>query len=175
MIRPGHNPYLTTEPLSRYDPLLEALKSKTDGLTLRFEGWMDLWAAAGYAVGCDLEAAYPVFNSEARRLLKDCARQPLSLDDAHDALIEQGAQLVHANETLCIWRARPHSCNTSWMKPLTRRERSVAEWLKQGKANAEIAVILGVSQRTVEKHVENIYAKCGVQSATEFICCVPLP
>src|SRR5262249_60536732 len=35
----------------------------------------------------------------------------------------------------------------------TRRESDVACWLAEGKTNAEIAVILGVSARTVEKHM----------------------
>ncbi|MGC4118137.1 MAG: helix-turn-helix transcriptional regulator [Myxococcales bacterium] len=48
------------------------------------------------------------------------------------------------------------------VKKLTRRERSVAGWLVEGKTNGEIAKILGVSEATAKYHVANILAKLGV-------------
>ena len=48
----------------------------------------------------------------------------------------------------------------------TSREAEIAQWLMQGKTNAEIALILGGSVRTVEKHVESILAKLGVENRT---------
>ncbi len=47
---------------------------------------------------------------------------------------------------------------------LTCREREVLEWLGQGKANSEIAVILGISLHTVKRHVERILAKLGAEN-----------
>lgn len=47
---------------------------------------------------------------------------------------------------------------------LTRREREVFDWLRGGKSDSEIAVILGCAARTVEKHVANLYRKLGVGS-----------
>ena len=47
---------------------------------------------------------------------------------------------------------------------LTPRETEVALWLAQGKSNPEIATILGAPQRTVEKHVERILSKMGVEN-----------
>ena len=49
---------------------------------------------------------------------------------------------------------------------LTDREHHVAIWLEQGKSNREIAVILDVSPRTVEKHVESILQKLGAPNRT---------
>ncbi len=49
---------------------------------------------------------------------------------------------------------------------LTPREDEVATWLARGKTNAEIGVILGMRSRTVEKHVERILAKLGVDNRT---------
>lgn len=49
------------------------------------------------------------------------------------------------------------------------REREVIELLLQGKSNKQIAVALGVSNRTVEFHLSNIYAKLGVASRTEAV------
>jgi len=47
---------------------------------------------------------------------------------------------------------------------LSRRQSEVADWVCQGKTNAEIAIILGISPRTVQKHIEHIFEKMGVGS-----------
>lgn len=47
---------------------------------------------------------------------------------------------------------------------LSSRETEVFLWLSQGKTNAEIAVILASSKRTVEKHLERVFAKLGVMT-----------
>jgi DNA-binding CsgD family transcriptional regulator len=47
---------------------------------------------------------------------------------------------------------------------LTTREVEIAFWVKQGKSNKEIATILGISPRTVGKHVENIFTKLHLEN-----------
>ncbi|AND93713.1 two-component response regulator [Bradyrhizobium diazoefficiens USDA 110] len=49
---------------------------------------------------------------------------------------------------------------------LTTREGEVLAWLSKGKTNRDIAQILGLSPRTVDKHLEQIYAKLGVENRT---------
>jgi DNA-binding NarL/FixJ family response regulator len=49
---------------------------------------------------------------------------------------------------------------------LTTREGEVLSWLAKGKTNRDIAQILGLSPRTVDKHLEQIYAKLGVENRT---------
>jgi DNA-binding NarL/FixJ family response regulator len=49
---------------------------------------------------------------------------------------------------------------------LTMREGEVLAWLSKGKTNRDIAQILGLSPRTVDKHLEQIYAKLGVENRT---------
>jgi DNA-binding NarL/FixJ family response regulator len=49
---------------------------------------------------------------------------------------------------------------------LTTREGEVLSWLSKGKSNRDIAQILGLSPRTVDKHLEQIYAKLGVENRT---------
>jgi DNA-binding NarL/FixJ family response regulator len=53
--------------------------------------------------------------------------------------------------------------------PLTRREAEVLLWLARGKSNRDIAQILEVSFRTVNKHLEQIYPKLGVESRTSAV------
>ena len=49
---------------------------------------------------------------------------------------------------------------------LTAREGEVLSWLSKGKTNRDIAQILGLSPRTVDKHLEQIYSKLGVENRT---------
>lgn len=49
---------------------------------------------------------------------------------------------------------------------LTKREAEVARWIARGRTNPEIAKILDMAPRTVEKHVENILVKLGVENRT---------
>jgi DNA-binding CsgD family transcriptional regulator len=49
---------------------------------------------------------------------------------------------------------------------LTVREREVLAWVARGKTNAEIARLLWLAPNTVRKHLENVYAKLGVNTRT---------
>lgn len=49
---------------------------------------------------------------------------------------------------------------------LSLREAEVLHWIIQGKRDAEIASILGVSPRTAQKHVQNVLSKLGVETRT---------
>jgi|HubBroStandDraft_1064217.scaffolds.fasta_scaffold00074_39 DNA-binding response OmpR family regulator len=47
---------------------------------------------------------------------------------------------------------------------LTPREADVLVWIARGKSNRDIGAILGLSPRTVNKHLEQIYAKLGIEN-----------
>lgn len=49
---------------------------------------------------------------------------------------------------------------------LTPRELEVLLWVAKGKTNRDIGDILGLSPRTVNKHLEHIYEKLGVETRT---------
>lgn len=53
--------------------------------------------------------------------------------------------------------------------PLSKREKDVVGLLLQGKSNKQIALALGLSERTVEFHLNNIYTKMHVGSRVELI------
>jgi len=52
-------------------------------------------------------------------------------------------------------------------RSLTPREFDVLKWVVKGKTNQEIGVELGISQKTVEKHLESVFAKLKVTSRVE--------
>lgn len=47
---------------------------------------------------------------------------------------------------------------------LTQREAEILFWVTEGKTNAEIGTLCVISPRTVQKHVEHIYQKIGVET-----------
>lgn len=49
---------------------------------------------------------------------------------------------------------------------VTQREAEVLLWIARGKSNRDIAEILTLSPRTVNKHLEQIYTKLGVENRT---------
>jgi ATP/maltotriose-dependent transcriptional regulator MalT len=51
--------------------------------------------------------------------------------------------------------------------PLTGREQEIAELVAAGRTNKEVAAQLVLSERTIEAHLRNAYAKLGVRSRVE--------
>lgn len=49
---------------------------------------------------------------------------------------------------------------------LTAREAEVLHWVIKGKTNRDIGDILGLSPRTVHKHLEHVFEKLGVETRT---------
>jgi DNA-binding CsgD family transcriptional regulator len=47
---------------------------------------------------------------------------------------------------------------------LTPRETEVLSWVAKGKTNRDIGDILGMSPRTVNKHLEHVFEKLGVET-----------
>ncbi|MGE3466350.1 MAG: LuxR C-terminal-related transcriptional regulator [Pyrinomonadaceae bacterium] len=49
---------------------------------------------------------------------------------------------------------------------LTQRQSEILFWVSQGKTDKDIAALLAISPRTVQKHLENVYVKLGVETRT---------
>ena len=47
---------------------------------------------------------------------------------------------------------------------LTSREAEVLLWIARGKSNKDISSVLGISPRTVDKHLEQVFQKLGVEN-----------
>ncbi len=97
--------------------------------------------------------------------------------DAQDSCpLPDGASLVArhmgagwlAETMLVLQRVTPGAALSARMPstPLTPREAEVLSWLAKGKTNRDIADILGMSPRTVNKHLEHIFEKLGVETRT---------
>lgn len=49
---------------------------------------------------------------------------------------------------------------------LTVREAQVLLWISKGKSNRDVSAILNISPRTVNKHLEQIFVKLGIENRT---------
>ena len=65
---------------------------------------------------------------------------------------------------------RPHIARVyqriGFSNRLTAREAEVLRWVAAGKSDAQIGAILGASPRTVQKHLQRVYEKLGVEGRT---------
>ena len=77
---------------------------------------------------------------------------------------------VKSGDTLAGIAYRPHLAKlyrrTAQLDRLSARESEVLNWIACGKSDVQIGAILGVSARTVQKHLQNLYAKLGVENRT---------
>ena len=74
---------------------------------------------------------------------------------------------VGIGETMLLLEQRPDNTATPSRlasAALTPRETEVLSWLAKGKTNRDIGDILGMSHRTVNKHLEHIFEKLGVET-----------
>ncbi|HJS50155.1 MAG TPA: LuxR C-terminal-related transcriptional regulator [Gaiellaceae bacterium] len=111
-----------------------------------------------------LEAPYEVARTReliglACRALGDEDAATLELDAAR-AAFEQLRALPDAKRVDASARALPSSHG------LTRRELEVLRLVASGRSNREIAAELVISEHTVARHVQNIFAKLNVSSRT---------
>lgn len=93
-----------------------------------------------------------------------------------DLLAAVSARLARAEavETRVHEAAASASFNPDFSSPgplqraleLTGREADVLLWVAQGKSNGDIAVILGMSEKTVKQHLGSVFQKLGVESRT---------
>lgn len=100
------------------------------------------------------------------RVRLQLARAYRELGDADGARLE----LAHARETFERLGATPDLQRAQPREPaedregLTRRELEVLRWVAAGKTNRAIAQQLGLSEKTVDRHVSNIFTKLDVSS-----------
>jgi len=148
-------------------PLLRAMSAQCDGAILVTEG--DAERALGILQGAiqlwrDVEAPYEegrtrVLIAIASRMLGDEDTASLELDSARRIFQRLGAvtEIARVNDLTS------HSTSRS-ATHLTARELEVLGLVATGKTNRGIADELGLSEKTVARHIANIFTKLGLSS-----------
>jgi DNA-binding CsgD family transcriptional regulator len=91
-------------------------------------------------------------------------RPPLTVERSDTNLLVRFIQDSERNITLLLSEKRRLQTDSFAGFGLTPREQEVLFWVSEGKSNPEISRILGISARTVDKHVERLLAKMKVES-----------
>ncbi len=113
---------------------------------------------------------------DVRAWLDQCASAPASLPAAPIDLESSTSKLkllyvgqVGAEERLLRVIEGDAGSDQAVLKSrlmVTDREAEVLLWIARGKSNRDIAEILSLSPRTVNKHLEQIFTKLGVENRT---------
>jgi DNA-binding CsgD family transcriptional regulator len=120
------------------------------------------------------EAVRVLDRARAQRLeveLDDCWDNPVTANWRDVTLdLGGGEMVVHALPKLSgeviLMFAPPGADETEEevLSILTQRQREIMDWIAEGKTSAEAAIILGISPRTVEKHLEAVFQRLGVEN-----------
>lgn len=112
-------------------------------------------------IGIDHVIAVPLFVDRGLLVSFVLNRNGMDFSDREKALLDLVREPLAALYRHALSRERALGA-----LPVTPREREVLEWLAAGKTDREIGEILGVSPRTVQKHLQHIYEKLGVETRT---------
>ena len=108
-----------------------------------------------------------------QELLANGAAGYLIKEEVPEAIVEAVRGVARGEQG---WVSRSVAAQmTNWMREdsqedrmgLTSREVQVLKAVVAGKTNQEIGLELGISEKTVEKHLEGVFSKLGVASRVE--------
>lgn len=109
-------------------------------------------------------------NPDMARWLADLLGKPTSLAQVHIASGYEFRYLGQAQGEVMVSIKRNATQDPAGLLAgtfgLTDRESEVLLWLTRGKTNRDIAEILELSARTVNKHLEQVFHKMGVDNRT---------
>ncbi|MEF9966127.1 MAG: response regulator [Comamonas sp.] len=115
-----------------------------------------------------LEQAFAGAPPAAATWLQSARDQVAQQALAQGSLLAQDVGEVGIGERMLVLRQGHEGLRASSQRlqdaALTPRETEVLGWLAKGKTNRDIAQILGMSPRTVNKHLEHVFEKLGVET-----------
>ena len=97
---------------------------------------------------------------------------PVLMERGGSRLLGRIQVLDRENEVLILMREESQALIVASMQEkfsLTIKEAEVVYWMVHGKTNRQIGAILDCSHRTVDKHVEHVFEKLGVETRTAAI------
>jgi DNA-binding CsgD family transcriptional regulator len=150
-------------------PLMRAVAARSDAAVRLEEG--DARGAltvlrTAWAIWQELDAPYEAARARVLvalscRALGDHDACSLELGAAREVFASLGAAPERARIDSLASRGRPSGAHG-----LTARELEVLRRVAAGDGNRDIATALSISEHTVARHVQNIFAKLGVSSRT---------
>ena len=106
------------------------------------------------------------YYAEIRRNAAETCRQALG-DERFETAHQRGMGLSVAEAIAAARNETATPGTPALTSPLTKREWEIAELVTQGLGNREIAERLVLAKRTVDSHIEHIFAKLGFTSRAQ--------
>lgn len=127
-------------------------------------GWLDEHFHAGSTTGHRLPEEISRWISRQTTSGDEILRPmtPLVVEGEGSRLVAR--VIARDSHHILVLQRQARALPSSESLGLSRREADVMTWVAEGKTNAETATILGLSRRTVDKHLEHIYVKLGVET-----------
>jgi DNA-binding CsgD family transcriptional regulator len=147
---------------------LTALRPHIDGRLA--PAWLGHARAAVASDGANLDHAAAEFSACGAHLLSaEAAGQAARAHTAagHRALAYASRTFADHETALCEGARTPLMNDPGGSVRLTAREREVSTLAAVGKSNRQIAAYLGVSVRTIEGHLQQVYTKLGINSRAQ--------
>lgn len=97
--------------------------------------------------------------------------QPMPVLNVNQGSARLNLSVASASEEQWVLVLREHSDEAQIdalgkLFQLTKRESEVLYWTVKGKTNKDVGEILGTSPRTINKHLEHVFQKLGVETRT---------
>lgn len=179
------------ETFARYahqNPLIERFTATGDGRAYRFSDVvtsaqlhrLDLYREFYGPLGLEHQIAFTLPHLPTRLLGVALSRRDRDFSDAERDLLNAARPFLiqaYRNAIHCSALARELARRPSAVEPpsdlthllrrgLTPRECEVLAWVATGSSDVGVANQLGVSERTVQKHLQHCYRKLGVRQRT---------
>ena len=161
--------FFTAHPLVRYHAYVRGRGTHRISDSIAFARFRHSALFAEYyrRIGIDHVVAVPVFVDERTLVSFVLNRRGRDFSDRErDVLDLARPALAGLFAAFRRDRGDSHAPRVPAGGALSVREREVLRWLCAGKTNRDIGAILGCSHRTVQKHLQRVYEKLGVETRT---------
>ena len=128
------------------------------------------WLASFRESGMKNAAAHAVYDAErCVGTYHSFHRIPGRLGEKHIEALKELAPLMHKVLCKVIERLRIDTQFAGQLATLSSREMEIAQWVKMGKTNSDIAGLSGLSENTVKHHLTSIFGKLGVETRVQLV------
>ncbi|MDK3018248.1 helix-turn-helix transcriptional regulator [Pseudodonghicola flavimaris] len=116
---------------------------------------------AGYTI------SFSSVSMRSKGAISLCAREGLSQDDVEEIWARDGADILLMNSVAHLKILTLP--NSGPKRALTRRQREALEWVGDGKTTQDIALLMGLTPATVEKHLRLAREALSVETTAQAV------
>lgn len=163
-----YNDYIVRWAYSNNGPFLWSELDKTgDGTTLTYKESKTRAMQLRHGVNAGVTIVFRERSLRSIAGIALCAKANLNQDDVDQIWADNGRMLMVINQVF-----HQKMCRMPYLtsqRPITERQRQVLEWVADGKTANDIALLMGLTTATVEKHLRLARETLGVETTTQAV------